>query len=495
MKKTLHINLNGFAFHIEEDAYEKLEQYLNKIERSFADVGEAKEIISDIEARIAEIFQGSHSSADEVITLENVEEVIKTMGEPQDIVDDEEEHEKAESEKKSKATNASSTYTKRLYRDTDNRVFGGVCSGLGAYFGTDPLVFRIIFLLSFIIYGVSLLPYFILWIVMPKAVTITQKLEMRGPADYEKWEQNIRNEYKDVSDRFKKSRAYQNMNQGFSQSSDKMGHALRKVVQIFGAFIGVIIMLATLVSLVSIIMTFTFGYTLFDYTGVGGAFASLPSLFLEPFDITLGTIGILILTGIPLLLLFFVGFKLVFRFKTRTGLVFLIGLLIWIGGWVVVAYSAAKATREFREYESVYDKQVFEQPNAKTIFLKPNKSAELLDYKEHLFDVNQLNVYLSDEDIIVQGNPKIELVEGVEFSIDVKKSARGNSVMDAKSNCNNIEFFWLQKDSVLYIDSKYSLTEGAKIRDQKLKVVITVPEYYNVELDDELKWVIDNELN
>ncbi len=492
MKKTIYINLNGYAFHIEEDAYDRLSQYLDRIERSFSDTDEAKEIIADIESRIAEIFRSSHPSADEVITLANVEEVIKTMGEPQDIVDEEE---VGSQSKRESSQDSNSGYSKRLYRDPDNRIIGGVCGGLGAYFNVDPIVFRAIFLVAFIIYGSSLLPYIILWIVMPKAVTIKQKLEMKGPAGYEKWEQNLKNEYKDISERFTKSKTYQTFNKDVSETTDKMGYALRKFISIIGGAIGIVIMVGTLASLVALILAFTVGYTLFDFSNVGDLYTSIPSYFLYPQEVTLGTISVLIITGVPLLILFLIGFKLVFKFKTRVSIIALISVVIWIGGWVMLAYTSAKVAKNYSDIEAKYSKVLLEEPRSQTIYFKSNESAFTPESKERLFEINHLDIYASEDKVYVEGDPKIEIKRGPEFQVTIKKSARGSSNKEARENCDYIEYFWIQKDSVIYIDPIFTLTEGTKMRDQKIQVVFTVPENYNVDIDEELEWEVNNYLN
>ncbi len=491
MKKTLYINLNGFAFHIDEDAYEKLHQYLQKIERSFSNQEEAKEIVEDIEARIAELFNNKKKSADEVITLSEVEEVITTMGEPQDIASDEDEKDSS----KNYYTYSKATYGKRLYRDPDNRVLGGVCSGLGAYFNVDPLVFKIIFLVTFFIYFVSLPVYLILWIVMPKALTITQKLEMKGPVGYENWEQNIKNEYKEVSEKFKNSKTYQNFSGSFSKGSDVMSDVLQTVVKIMATIIGVILMVTTLATLVSLILAFTFGITFFDFSGVGSYYSSIPSYFMSSTDMILATVGIIVVTCIPILLLFYLGFKMVFRFKSGNGFVGWSSLILWIAGLVLLVYVSARVAREFSVTEDVYKKETLELPKNNTIYIKPNLSTYAPEYKDHLFDVNRLDVYLADEEIYIQGKPKIELISGNDFAVEIKKSAKGKSIKQATQNCNDIEFFWMINDSILTIDKAFTLRDECKIRDQKLRMIITVPENINVEIDDELDWVISNKLN
>ncbi len=493
MKKTLYINLNGFAFHIDEDAYEKLNQYLKKIERSFADEDEAKEIVADIEARIAELFTGKKKSAEEVITLTQVEEVISTMGEPQDIADEEEAQEKSSTQETT--VPPTPQYRKRLYRDPENRYLGGVCGGLGAYFDMDPLVFRIIFLIAFILYGASLPVYLILWIVMPKASTITQKLEMRGPASYEKWEQNLKNEYQEVTQKFKQSKTYQNFSDGVNRGSDAMGNVLRIIVRVLVSIIGVALMIGTLAVLVSLILAFTFGFTFFDFSGAGNYFASIPTYFMSGTDLMLGTIGLLTVTCIPILLLFYAGFRMVFRFRSGARWLGITFLVLWIAGLVLLVYTSARVAREFTVTEDVYNKSELVVPENKTIYLKPNQTGYMPEYKEYLFDVNKLDVYLADDQIHIKGNPRIELVRGDEFAIDIKKSAKGRSVLTAENNCKDIEFFWILQDSVLKIDPVFTLNQESKIRDQRVRAVIVVPQDVNVIVDEELDWIVHSNLD
>ena len=492
MKKTVYINLNGFAFHIDEDAYEKLQQYLNKIEGSFSDKEEAKEIVADIEARIAELFSGKKKSAEEVISLKEVEEVIATMGEPQDIADEEEPG--SQSENSSSSINTP-IYSKRLYRDPDNRFLGGVCGGLGAYFDMDPIVFRIIFLIAFFLYGSSLPIYIVLWIVMPKASTITQRLEMKGPASYEKWEQNLRDEYQQVTEKFRQSKAYQNFSGSVSKSSDAVGDALRVMVRVLLVIIGVALMIGTLATLIPLVLTFTFGITFFDFFEVNNYITSLPAHFMSGTDLTIGTIGVVLLVCVPIISLFYLGFRMVFRFKGSKPFVGWMFAGLWIVAWVLVFYTAAKSAREFSAKSDTYKMEQLTLPQTDTLYLKANTSIHEPDYKEHMFDFNHLDVFMVDQRIYVEGNPRIELVRGDDFKIEIKKSAKGRSIENAEENCDDIEFFWMQRDSVLTIDPIFTLNEDSKIRDQRVKAVITVPENLNVKVDDELEWKVYSSLD
>ena len=181
MKKTLTINISGSIFHIDEDAFDQLQSYLRTISSHYGASEEGREIITDIEARIAEIFQEKLSSKDQVVNTEMVEETITIMGKPEEIFATDEENAEREEENTESAPTSNGKRKRRLYRDPDHRVLGGVASGLAGYFGIDVVVIRLLFaILFFLGYGFSLPLYIILWIAVPKAVTTTQKLEMKG---------------------------------------------------------------------------------------------------------------------------------------------------------------------------------------------------------------------------------------------------------------------------------------------------------------------------
>jgi phage shock protein PspC (stress-responsive transcriptional regulator) len=170
MKKTFSVNLGDRVYNIDEDAYLKLKEYLDRIEGYFSDQHERGEIISDIELRISELFAERLGMNKQVVTRNDVEEVIAIMGDPREISGVEDEP---------RSSREKRTGPRRIFRDPDDRMIAGVCSGLGAYMGIDPVIMRILFVL-FLIFGVGFLVYIILWIVVPEARTTAQKLEMRG---------------------------------------------------------------------------------------------------------------------------------------------------------------------------------------------------------------------------------------------------------------------------------------------------------------------------
>ena len=167
MKKVIDVNIGRVNFSIEDDAYLNLKSYLDRFEATLTDKNEVKDIMEDVEIRVAEIFSKEIKYPNHVVDQKMVNKVIYCLGE---IESSNEIHEM----KDKKQT------TKRLFRNADDKKIAGVCSGLSIYFNVDVTLIRIIFVVALIGYGSTLWIYGILWVVVPLAQTIIQKLEMRG---------------------------------------------------------------------------------------------------------------------------------------------------------------------------------------------------------------------------------------------------------------------------------------------------------------------------
>mgnify|MGYP000918770945 FL=1 len=187
MKVTVNINLGGYAFNVDDDAYERLRQYMKSLEKEFSGEPGVSEIMSDIEGRISELFKARLNAYKQVITMKDVEEVMAILGSPELI---------SGSEPDGEVPPRSS---RRMYRDPDRRVLGGVCAGISAYLDWDPLILRIIFAILIFAGGFGLGLYLILWIVLPEAKTTAQKLEMRGdPVTIDNIKDSVRQEFETV---------------------------------------------------------------------------------------------------------------------------------------------------------------------------------------------------------------------------------------------------------------------------------------------------------
>jgi len=193
MNKIMNISIGGIIFHVDEEAFEKLKKYLEEIKKHFNKSKGGEEIISDIEGRIVELFQQKLNSKKEVINMADVDEVIAIMGKPSDFEED--------VENEYVDPDIRQVVKKRLFRDIDNRMIGGVCSGLGAYFKLDTVWFRLGFVIV-TLSGLSILAYLILWVIIPPARTVSEKLEMQGdPVTNSNIEKSIREEVDGLRDK------------------------------------------------------------------------------------------------------------------------------------------------------------------------------------------------------------------------------------------------------------------------------------------------------
>jgi len=190
MKITVSINLGGYSFNIDEDAYSELKRYLKNLEFHFAGEESSSEILADIEARMSELFRTRLTDFKQVITIDDVHEVIAVMGNPEDISD---------KEGPSRKEKFSTPGPHRMYRDPDRRIIGGVCAGMGAYWDIEPWVIRVIFLALALAGGLGFLVYLILYVVLPEAKTTAQKIEMKGdPVNIHNIKESVKKEFDTV---------------------------------------------------------------------------------------------------------------------------------------------------------------------------------------------------------------------------------------------------------------------------------------------------------
>lgn len=193
MKKVINITLGSIVFAIDEDAYAALASYLEQIKNNLQNGDDIKEIIDDVEIAIAEKFIARNRSEKTAVTSADVEAVISEMGSPVEFGAGEEGESVPNQTTTPKEPEAEPK--KRLYRDKDNAVLAGVASGLANYFGLDPVIVRLIFIIAVFFNGLGLLVYIILWLVVPIAETTADKYAMRGE----------RVTLKDISERVKKN--------------------------------------------------------------------------------------------------------------------------------------------------------------------------------------------------------------------------------------------------------------------------------------------------
>ena len=201
MNKTININLGGIFFHIDETAYQKLRRYIDSIRRSLSDDPKGRdEIIADIEQRISELLSEKVTDPRQVVSENDIDEVIAIMGQPEDYMVDEE----LFSEESRRAYTGERASRRRLFRDGEDKFLGGVSSGIAYYFDVDVIWIRVAWLIAAFGFGFGFLLYIILWILLPEARTTAEKLQMEGePVTITNIEKRVRAEFEDASNRVK----------------------------------------------------------------------------------------------------------------------------------------------------------------------------------------------------------------------------------------------------------------------------------------------------
>ncbi|MFA8436496.1 MAG: PspC domain-containing protein [Marinifilaceae bacterium] len=491
MKKTFTINISGNIFHIDEDAYEKLQSYLRDINSHFGINEEGREIIMDIESRIAEIFQEKMTTKDQVINLEMVNEAIQVMGKPEEIFEEDDETEEP---------TVSTKYRKsrrRLYRDPDHRVFGGVASGISSYFGIDVVVIRLLFVLLFFLgYGFTFLIYIILWIVVPKAITTTQKLEMKGEnVNISNIEKSIKDEYKEVKENFDKirSKSGPQVRDGFDKVIDFLGVTLRFALKILIIILGIGFIFAGFISLISFLGSMIFAHSFFGPFSEMHFPASVVSrVFLEGGSITLFTIGLVLVVGIPLLLLIFAGLKLLFKFKTNNTIIGLSALAGWIGGIILLLSVSFGQIKSFMGSGTKYmETYSLENLSSDTLYLKAKDNVDF-DWYESNLELDDMKIVFKDDAEMLIGEPTLDVEESLSnnFEIKIKKRARGRNRSEAVENAESIEYKWSLEDSLLEFDRYFTLPEDESWRKQSMHITLKIPRGKVIYLDESMGRII-----
>lgn len=336
MKKTISISIAGEIFYIEEDAYNKLDGYLQAIKRKFSK-GEEKEVVDDIESAIAERFIRQSKGEDKLLSLQDIEEMIETMGTVEDIVGEEDLSDPVKKEEERQTDKNK----KRFFRDTENEMIAGVCAGLGAYFEVDPTILRILFILFTFFNGIGIIVYLILWVSMPEAKTASDKLTMKG-------ERVTIEGIKEVSED-KTPDHKEKVRSGVSKVMHKITevfaaiiNAILKVFKVLIKFFVKILGLALIVGGIFAILGIIFGFGF----GVVGSSAFIPQFFadLGGFKLILLIISAFTIAVLPILFLVALGASII----TKKSMVhfpgIIVGLVIWfvaIGGCLAIASTSA----------------------------------------------------------------------------------------------------------------------------------------------------------
>ncbi|MBI9035266.1 MAG: PspC domain-containing protein [Bacteroidales bacterium] len=480
MKKNFTVNISGVLFHIDEDAYKRLNQYVDSLKIHFNNDPGKDEIISDIESRVAEMLHEMTAAKGNVVSLDDIEKAIAAMGQPFEI-EGEEDPEVNYKKRKDRP--------KRLFRDPDNKLIGGVCSGMGAYFNVDSIWFRLLFVALVVAGGAGLLAYLIFWIAVPEAQSTAERLEMKGkPVNIENIEKTVKEEFGHLTDRVNEM-AHQ-AKDSFKKKSkqgktplEQLIAAIAQVVRLFVRLVGGLVGVVLLLFGFSIIATFGVFFFFQDALPVDdNMFFSVPHffdmLFSSPLIYTLSVVGATLLIGIPLMSMVFLGIRLVFNVRISAKSIGIPATLIWFGSLFLCATLALIISKDFR---------MGAEEERKYTLNNDNKTWEL-DMSSEVQD----NIQLHGEEFIVMdwGNTQAKLNSyflgspNIRFSKTTKDEAyimltyegRGRNMQEANENISGIRYDLDVSDSVIHFDRFFQLSSDQKWRAQEVHVRVYLPE-------------------
>ena len=486
MNKTTSINLGGYFFHIDEDAFRKLSNYFDAVKRSLSPDGR-EEIINDIESRISELFTEKLGTTKQVIGLKEVDDIIAIMGQPEDYKIEEE---TPKNDFQSNYTLSSSS--KKLYRDKENSFLGGVLSGLGHYLGVDPLWLRIIMVILFFGFGTGLVLYIILWILIPEAVTNSQKLEMKGePINISNIEKKVKEGINEISDKFSnldQDKMATNAKNGAERIGNTISEIVTSIFNVISKIIGSFIVLISSMTLISIIIS-----------GIAMVFfSSMPDNFLynhihTPFSfetpIWIQGLLLIIVVGIPIFYLLILGLKLLTsRIKSIGNTINYSLLAIWIIGLASVLFLTIKEISQ-----NAYTGKDIEKV---AINLKPTDTLAIKFISNNLYgkdnyDYENFEVIHDDTDkeIIFSNNVSIKIVETNEpiAFLQIEKSAEGSSIKKAKETAEKIKYNVKIENNNLILDNYWITDLANKKHDQEVELFLYLPKGTIFKVDKNFK--------
>jgi len=554
MKKTISINIGGNIFHIEEEGYDKLKSYLDSVHSYFAGFEDSKEIIDDIENRIAEKFYSQLKKNKEAITKEEVDQLIASMGTVEDFdatideepLDQETQHKSSEDKDKEQKSQ-STTEERKLHRDTKNKVLGGVASGIayyfnidplwirllwiivgfsgfgilvyiifwivlpekeledkksikkffrnpddqviggvsggiGAFFGIDPVVVRVLFVASIFLGGTGLILYLILWIITPEAKTVTEKMEMKGePVTVAGIEKNVKknlNINPDNENVFVKVllfpfRVIAVVFEGLGRA---LGPLLRFSVDALRVILGAILVITGFLTMVSLLFVLLFALGLdLQWGGTMAQFNAFPiEDFINPSTIW-GSISSFFVMFIPALGLTLLG--LMIMLQKRIGNTYLVVSLVglWILAVVGASLTIPGIVNQFRIEETATKELTFRNTGGKP-YLKLNE------------------IYWDDfeyegVDLRLRGHSDST------FLLVTETEAHGATSKEAIEFAEGVSYQVTQDSNVFNFDSRITFSEDTKFRFQQVDATFYIPYGVEFEMDQEIEEILRNTLH
>lgn len=486
MKKTFNINLAGMIFHIDDDAFARLESYLRTLRQQFQQTSGGDEIMNDVETRMAELFRERTSESKQVINSKDVDEVIAIMGKPEDYL----------GEEQANAYTYQETYSgsKKIHRDVDNRMIGGVASGLAAYFNIDSLWMRLLFLVA-LFAGFGFLLYVILWIVVPAARTTTEKLQMRGkPVTLSNIENFVKEESAAVGESMSK---FGNKARNYSGGGQNVIAAfftgifdiLKLIIKFIFKAIGFFFLAIGIIVLISLAASLFIGFEIDGYHYNFHQFGEMIQIFSSNSGIYNGLmVGSSLLVLGPLLLILYWGVRIIFGIEPlNAGMRRGLGLLT-LAGLITLIVSGIQIAREF-ENESIQSKEYAVEAKEGMIYLEIDKDSVYQEVGYRYRDNNYWHLingrsFFSNIEFDVQSSRT-----GESYIIQ-KFYGRGRNYEIARSNALETNYNLKVDTGLVQASSYFTLPRGAYFRGQKIDITLFLAEGDTLYLADGMESII-----
>ncbi|GAB4384271.1 MAG: PspC domain-containing protein [Salibacteraceae bacterium] len=476
MKKTVSVNLGGRVFVLDEDAYASLNNYIESIASVFDGQEGKDEIIGDIELRIGELLSALMDGKRTVATAEDVEEIIRIMGQPEDFADDAFENQ-----------HPPKTKIKRLFRDPDDKILGGVCSGIGHYLGIDPVWLRFAFVIALVFFGTGVLFYLILWLVIPEAKTTADKLMMRGkPVNVANIGKFFQQELSNIGDRLGKTEAFSGINKTrattfLNNLFVALGSFLKIVARIILVMLGAFLVLTGIVGLLSfggifiglspLILGFeTFLVPGIDIMDAGEVFITNGLLFI----FTVLALGLVL--ALPFLAFLYLGTRIIFR-KFRIPYLMLSLSLLWIAGVAMLLSSLLFLAIDFVDEERLtenYDLPISASKND-TLYIGTLDSDTFYGWEDCL--PNCASFYVSDGDVIAMADVELSARPALQSrpKLQVVRVGRGHNEKTARARASGITFSFEIDSNRVFIDRFFKVDKNDGWRAQSLEYIFYLP--------------------
>jgi phage shock protein PspC (stress-responsive transcriptional regulator) len=578
MKQVININFQGRVVPIEVSAFDLLKQYTDSLNRHFANEEGKEEIINDIESRIGELFQERLKSGSTCITDDDVNAIIKSMGRPEDfeISDDTSagNYSKTQSESTASSIPFPTGRTKRLFRNENDKVIGGVCSGLANYFGIDVVIVRIIFAILFFSFGFGILPYLILWVavpstasteiggtkkkfyrdtddkiiagvcsgignyfginvwipralfllpfltfvsrwghwgdfplgftfspgaliiyiilwlVIPEANTTTEKLEMKGEkVDMNSIKNSVMEEMKGMQQRAEKfSKEATAIAQEKSQAlGADIGHMTRRSRNSFGDIIALLFKIFAYFIIGSVLIGLIVALFAFGIASIG-LFPAKDYILTSGWQNALAWGTLIFFIAVPIIGIITWIIRRIAKIKSNRKWLRSSFAAMWILGLVCFIALISSVFRDFRSINTINEEQVtLLNPGVNKLevtTLTPEKRF----YRRQWLQLRPYDVLTEDTAFV--RNVRVEIVKatGDSFYVSMLRLSNGYNKTQANELAEKIEFSVRQLDSALIIDRGIAINKTDKFRNQRVILTIHVPVGKQIRVDESIGW-------